>query len=315
MVRDLIDMGFPSIRAEKALAFVNNSSVQAAMDWIFEHMDDPDIDTASPSAQAQENQPPADTTAQADSPTVHNAMCNECQKQIIGIRYKSKVRADYDLCEKCKKITTAEDDDEFVAHTNDIVNPTLTPEERQLQAQRLQQRIEEIRKKKKIDEETRDREREISRRREGKDTIEAKKLWEEAQAKREADKLRKEKEDEKRAKEAIKLKIQQDRMEREARAKAQSAGSSVAAAAPTPQQPQQAKSYTECTIQIRQLDGSTLRGTFKPTDTLKDVYQHIVANRTDKSVNAFTLVNTYPRKVYTAAELSTSLQEIGRAHV
>ena len=38
-------MGFPQVRCEKALHATGNSDANAAMEWLFAHMDDPDIDT------------------------------------------------------------------------------------------------------------------------------------------------------------------------------------------------------------------------------------------------------------------------------
>jgi ubiquitin carboxyl-terminal hydrolase 5/13 len=38
-------MGFPRVRCEKALHATGNSDANAAMEWLFGHMDDPDIDT------------------------------------------------------------------------------------------------------------------------------------------------------------------------------------------------------------------------------------------------------------------------------
>ncbi|KAL4063737.1 hypothetical protein J3A83DRAFT_4453851, partial [Scleroderma citrinum] len=37
-------MGFPTVRCQKALLATGNSDMEAAMDWLFSHMDDPDID-------------------------------------------------------------------------------------------------------------------------------------------------------------------------------------------------------------------------------------------------------------------------------
>src|SRR3569833_1089896 len=37
-------MGFPRVRCEKALHATGNSDANAAMEWLFQHMDDPDID-------------------------------------------------------------------------------------------------------------------------------------------------------------------------------------------------------------------------------------------------------------------------------
>ncbi|KAI9681122.1 MAG: hypothetical protein M1817_002404 [Caeruleum heppii] len=44
-VAQLEGMGFPRIRCEKALHATGNSDAEAAMNWLFGHMEDPDIDT------------------------------------------------------------------------------------------------------------------------------------------------------------------------------------------------------------------------------------------------------------------------------
>lgn len=50
-------MGFPAVRCQKALLATGNSDPQAAMEWLFQHMDDPDIDapiqTSAPSGAAE----------------------------------------------------------------------------------------------------------------------------------------------------------------------------------------------------------------------------------------------------------------------
>ncbi|KAH8589449.1 ubiquitin carboxyl-terminal hydrolase [Bisporella sp. PMI_857] len=43
-VQQLEGMGFPRVRCEKALHATGNSSADAAMEWLFGHMEDPDID-------------------------------------------------------------------------------------------------------------------------------------------------------------------------------------------------------------------------------------------------------------------------------
>jgi ubiquitin carboxyl-terminal hydrolase 5/13 len=40
----LQEMGFSVVRAEKALRMTGNENAEIAMQWLFEHMDDPDID-------------------------------------------------------------------------------------------------------------------------------------------------------------------------------------------------------------------------------------------------------------------------------
>lgn len=41
-------MGFPRVRCEKALKATGNSDAEAASNWLFEHMEDPDIDVPEP---------------------------------------------------------------------------------------------------------------------------------------------------------------------------------------------------------------------------------------------------------------------------
>lgn len=44
IVASLLEMGFPVERARKAAVKTNNAGAEAAMNWLFEHMEDPDID-------------------------------------------------------------------------------------------------------------------------------------------------------------------------------------------------------------------------------------------------------------------------------
>lgn len=44
----LESMGFPTVRCQKALLATGGSDAEAAMNWLFEHMDDPDIDAPIP---------------------------------------------------------------------------------------------------------------------------------------------------------------------------------------------------------------------------------------------------------------------------
>lgn len=55
LLSNLVEMGFPRIRALKALKATNSSSPEVAMDWCFEHADDPDIDDPLPDSQMSSN--------------------------------------------------------------------------------------------------------------------------------------------------------------------------------------------------------------------------------------------------------------------
>ncbi|KIP02239.1 hypothetical protein PHLGIDRAFT_32271 [Phlebiopsis gigantea 11061_1 CR5-6] len=52
-------MGFPTLRCQKALLATGNSDAGAAMDWLFTHMDDPDIDAPLTPAGSGAAAPPA----------------------------------------------------------------------------------------------------------------------------------------------------------------------------------------------------------------------------------------------------------------
>ncbi|KAL2844294.1 hypothetical protein BJY01DRAFT_215023 [Aspergillus pseudoustus] len=55
LLSQLLGMGFPEIRCEKALYLTGNSDMEAAMNWLLSHMDDPDIDEPINKKQPAEN--------------------------------------------------------------------------------------------------------------------------------------------------------------------------------------------------------------------------------------------------------------------
>ncbi|KAN0035423.1 hypothetical protein ACTA71_004692 [Dictyostelium dimigraforme] len=344
MMKDLIEMGFPENRARKALIIVNNSSSQSAMDWIFENMDSPTIDdplegdtgapaktttsesttttttTSSTTSSTTNNDNTSTTTTSSETTTeypttVHNALCDMCQNQIIGYRYKCKVCPNYDLCQQCKDTGKHNPEHEFVAHEKDIENYQMTPEEKAEQKRRLDARIQEIRVKKAEEEAKREIEREINRRQGGKSTQQALTKWQEDQLKREQEKDRKEKEADRIAKAKIKAKVEADRLERAAKKNATLNNNVVTETKPTPTPtptpvyvPKQ--NYTESLIQIRLTDGSTIKGTFPLSTKLIDVHTFISNNTSQHG--KFTLSSTYPRKIYSNDELkSISVEDAG----
>eukprot|EP01132_Coremiostelium_polycephalum_P001162 gene1162-1472_t len=346
---ELLDMGFPENRAIKGLFMTQNGLTKLPMDWIFENMDNPDIDdpvdlnskppttsnppttqtTAPAATQTTPASNPTTTTSSSSSdttttttttsttpsdpnqpPTVHNALCDLCGKQIIGLRFKCKTCPNFDLCEPCKNLGKHNPGHEYAVHDKDIENYQMTPEEKALQKKKLEERIQELRKKKAEDEDKREIERELSRRSNGKSSQEALEKWKLDQNKREADKIKREKEQEAIAKKRIKEKIEQDRLERIAKKNAATNPNAAPATTPAPAAVTPVAAvkapvnYTESTIQIRLLSGESVRGTFPITATLEDVRQYVANN--SNSPSNFTLSSTFPRKIYTKQELSST---------
>jgi hypothetical protein len=68
------------------------------------------------------------------------------------------------------------------------------------------------------------------------------------------------------------------------------------------------KEFTECTLQIKLLDGSSVTEKFPATDTLQSV-KNWVQGKSGKS--SFNLMTNFPKKVYKSSDLKQSLKEAG----
>ena len=64
------------------------------------------------------------------------------------------------------------------------------------------------------------------------------------------------------------------------------------------------------TIQIRLFGGKTLVHTFPATDSLIDVNQFILMNRTDNGA-PYSLMTNFPRHVFSPDEMGKNLKELG----
>jgi hypothetical protein len=102
-------MGFSPELATKAIKATSASSLEAAVDWCFNHPEPTSSNTlggntttTTTTATPMDVEPTSTTSTsegpvKSKPPTVHNAVCNNCMDQIIGIRYKCKELNDYDL--------------------------------------------------------------------------------------------------------------------------------------------------------------------------------------------------------------------------
>ncbi|KAJ2802684.1 ubiquitin C-terminal hydrolase Ubp14, partial [Coemansia guatemalensis] len=71
VVAQLESMGFPRVRCVKAIKKTGNCGAEAAMNWIFEHMEDPDIDAPEPEQQPQQ---PSAASSSVDPAAVEQLM-------------------------------------------------------------------------------------------------------------------------------------------------------------------------------------------------------------------------------------------------
>src|SRR4051812_23666545 len=80
--------------------------------------------------------------------------------------------------------------------------------------------------------------------------------------------------------------------------------------APAPAQPTAKKEYTETAIQIRLPDGNIIKATFKPTDPIRTVHNHIALLTGSSN---FALATTFPRKVYSAKDTTMDTTTLAQA--
>jgi len=144
--------------------------------------------------------------------------------------------------------------------------------------------------------------------------LKQKKKWEDEQAKKLAEKARREKEEDRKYKERVKENIRLDKERREAELKKlqgaqpqQPSTVPVTATVATPTVVPVKKEFTECVVQLRMPDGRSFQGTFKPTDPLRSVLTLLSSNGI---VGNYALMSNFPKKVYFGAALdSTTLQQ------
>lgn len=299
--QSLIDMGFPENRVEKALVKTGNQGAQLAMDWLFAHQDDPDIDDPLPEGSSghQLGESEAAEGGQSDqSAQPKSIKCDDC-----GKLFKSELDV---------QAHAARTQHSNFSESTDAIRP-LTAEEKQQQLAKLEER----RKQKKLEREEQEKKEAISRekvrRKTGKELSEIKQKMELQEAKKIAEERKREKMEEKLARQKVREQIARDRAEKEARAREAQASSQATTQVQQPAQPTAPaakKEYSTCKLQIRLIDGSTLVHAFNVTDSLVDVNQYILMNQPGQNA-PYSLMTTFPRKVFTEHDHNKTLKELG----
>lgn len=309
-VEMLMEMGFPQNRAEKALAKTNYRGIEQALDWLSNHLDDPDIDepfeapkgnvlSGEPSETVEAKESKEEEVGDVSQP--QSLKCDECGKQL--------------RTELAMQTHAAKTGHSSFSESAEKVKP-LTAEEKAKQMDLLKEKMVQKRLEREEKEKREAKEKERLRRTQGKDLTMAKFELEQKEIKQLAEQKRREKAEERAAKQKVLDDIRRDREARAAAAAASKAPSkpeSVSSAAPstsTESAPTAKKEYTECRLQIRLPSGTPLTNTFKAHEPLAAVRLYVSMNAADLPGD-FTFMTTFPRKVYTDEDMDKPLTALG----
>ena len=179
------------------------------------------------------------------------------------------------------------------------------------------EKIDEVRRLKNEQANKEERERERRRIEEGKALQEADRRRKEMKDKQVLDEFKKAKQEERAAREAVKRQIELDRMERRKKASPVPGSSHSPEVMQSP--PSVRSNSSESNLLIRLTDGSTLRQRFPSSATLADAKAFCAEKRSDVSGfngndtarSDFHILTTFPNRIFTDADLSKSLSDLG----
>lgn len=329
----LKEMGFSEQRAEKALQVCGSQGVEAAMEWLLAHADDP-MDTNEPVAAppaAAATDAPANTAkgdgsdevaGKAEEPSTQPGLADaNAPSQEPTSAENSPASAKSVKCDECGKKFRTEPEMEFHAvktghqsfsESAEEVKP-LSEEEKLEQKKRLEEKIRLRRLEREEKEKKEALEREKMRRKMGQEIATTRQKIEEEEMRKLAEQRRREKLEDKMARQKILEQIERDKVAR--RQKFDMEPLATTASQSTPSPPPQAeaapkKDYDECKLQIRLTNGQTLTQTFHAHEELAAVRLFIQLNRTDGEL-PFLLMTNFPRKVFAEEDYLKPLSALG----
>lgn len=312
-------MGFSKERAQKALEVCGDQTVEAAMEWLIAHADEP-METDLVAANVSTPPPPAakpgeeSVEAKKEPGEASKESTSEDRPVSPGAPAKSF------KCDECGKLFKSAPEVEFHAvksghqsfsESTEEVKP-LTEEEKMEQAKKLEEKIRQRRLEREEKEKKEAIEREKERRKFGQEIATTRQKIEEQQMLKLAEEKRREKMEAMLAKKRVLEEIERDKLERREKFNmATPAGTPKVASPPVAAvTPEPKKEYDQCKLQIRLTNGETLTQTFGAHEELAAVRLYVELNRTDGD-QPFTLMTNFPRKVFVEEDFVKPLSALG----
>ncbi|WFC98152.1 hypothetical protein MYAM1_000876 [Malassezia yamatoensis] len=290
----LLEMGFDHERVEYALAVTNSTGLQAALDHLEAHQDEP-----LPANWKEE----VAQKAQASSTTAAQENLSDTPQE------SAKVFRDMDLAMYHADKSGHDDFEE----SSEEIKPLTEEEKANLRARMQEKRAKQASK----DAEER-RANELIRRKAGQDAVQAREELEKKERIKDAERKRREKQEDIAAKARVKAQIEEDkkrRAEKAAKEKALREGEPLPGAVPTDGPPTkssaiQASTANESRLRVR-APGGAWTGTLPSTATLLDVQNAVLKDGKGGDATRLQFSTTFPRHIFTADEQAKSLRELG----
>lgn len=347
LVPQLMEMGFSKQKCVRAVTVTKTTDIQVALEWLFEHAEEPDelvvtdedvvMADVIATSKNQTNNDSSEGEAIAGASggaedagaaggvgsVAPGASASEKEDGEVEQGEEGQGKAASLKCDDCGKLFKSAEFAEMHAvktqHSNfsestEEIAP-LTAEEKAAKLKEIEAKMHERRMEREAKEKEEQISREKLRRKQGQEIVAAKAASDEAEMKKIAEQRRLEKQEERQAKQRVLDQIARDKADRAAKynKKPDAAAEPTPAPAPAAQAPPvEKKEYTECRLQIRLPNGTSLTNSFGVNEELAAVRLYVDLNRKDGgSAMPITFMTTFPKKVFSEADMRKSLAGLG----